>query len=240
MGGGEFMRSIADWPIEQREAAIVREVVRANVPSFMESFVAIRAETAAADGTKHRIEFEVMPDYLSVGSDDDFVRVPLTPSSAQRIADALDCSLPTRKMVDAVHASAEVKLDPRPMTDRRQAVETFVQHNAIVEGQRAGKRTGALVAGIKKDLVITNRLKDKPNRVAIYGWHRPDGTPIQPLSTVHDSRYVDYSHGVRLVKRQVLVDGRPMMIEQVLRDPNLSALLSDEGPIDPPRYPSTP
>ncbi|WP_428939749.1 hypothetical protein [Fontivita pretiosa] len=240
MGGGEFMRSIADWPLEQREAAIVREVVRGNVPNFLRSFVTIRAQAVAADGKEHRIEFKVMPDYLSVGSDDDFARVPLTPSAAQRIADALDCSLPTRKMVDAIYAAAEVKLDPRPMTDRRQAIETFIQHNAIIEGQRAGKRAGALVAGIKKDLVISNRLNDKPDRVAIYGWHRLDGTPIQPLSTVHDSRYVDYSHGVRLVKRQVLVDEKPMMIEQVLRDPNLCALLSDEGVIDQPRYPSRP
>ncbi|HWP40678.1 MAG TPA: hypothetical protein VNL70_07105, partial [Tepidisphaeraceae bacterium] len=239
-GGSEFMRSVADWSLEQREAAIVRQVLQGNIPGFLQSFVPIRAQAVGADGILHRIEFEVMPDYLSVGSDDDFVRVPLTPSSAQRIADAMDCSLPTRKMVDDIFACAALKLEPHPMTDRRQAVETFVEHNAIIERQRAGRHSGALVAGIKKDVVITNRLKEKRDRVAIYGWHRPDGTPIQPLSTVHDRRYVDYSHGVRLVKRQVLVDGRPMMIDQVLRDPNLSALLSDEGPIDPARYPSAP
>jgi hypothetical protein len=239
-GGSEFMGPMVDWSLEQREAAIVRQVLHGNIPGFLQSFVPIRAQAVGADGILHRIEFEVMPDYLSVGSDDDFVRVPLTPSSAQRIADAMDCSLPTRKMVDDIFARAELKLEPQPMTDRRQAVETFIEHNAIIERQRAGRRSGELVAGIKKDLVITNRLKEKLDRVAIYGWHRRDGTPIQPLSTVHDRRYVDYSHGVRLVKRQVLVDGTPMMIDQVLRDPNLSALLSDEGPIDPPRYLSAP
>ncbi len=44
--------------------------------------------------------------------------------------------------------------------------------------------------------------------MAIYGWHKPDGTPIQPLTTVHVDWYVDYSHGVRLAKRTVKVDGQ--------------------------------
>ena len=91
--------------------------------------------------------------------------------------------------------------------------------------------TGPLVAGHKKDIVTTNRLKEKPNRVAIYGWHKLDGKPIQPLTIVHGDTYVDYSHGVRLVAREVLLDGRAAQIEDVLRDPALAPLLSAEGPI---------
>jgi hypothetical protein len=93
-----------------------------------------------------------------------------------------------------------------------------------------------LVAGIKKDVVITNRLKEKPNRVAIYGWHKLDGEPIQPLTIVHKETYVDYSHGTRLVRRAMRVDGRDMMIEDVLKDPHRCAVISDEGTIEVPRY----
>src|SRR5262249_38225116 len=86
-------------------------------------------------------------------------------------------------------------------------------------------------AGDKKDLVLTNRLWTHPLRVAIYGWHRKDGSPIQPLSTVHGFRYADYSHGVRLVSDTVYVDGRSESLLRVLQDPMLASVVSSEGKI---------
>jgi hypothetical protein len=49
---------------------------------------------------------------------------------------------------------------------------------------------------------------------------------------------VDYSHGIRPVKRIIKVDGADLPYQQVLQDPHLHPLLSDEGVIDPARYPS--
>lgn len=45
---------------------------------------------------------------------------------------------------------------------------------------------------------------------------------------MHHDRYVDYSHGVRLFCRYVLVDGKRYAIDEILRDPVLYKLLSDE------------
>jgi hypothetical protein len=230
------MRQIAQLPDAERETTIAREITRGNLPQFLRAFKTIRVKATGIEGVEHVAEYDVMPDYLAIGSDDDFVRVPMTPMSAQAIADALGCSLPTRKIVDDVYAQADVKLEPRPLTEAREAVATFVQHHEIIERQRAGKALGLLVAGIKKDVVITNRLKEKPNRVAIYGWHKLDGEPIQPLTIVHKETYVDYSHGIRLVRRAMRVDGRDMMIEDVLKDPHRCAVISDEGTIEVPRY----
>jgi hypothetical protein len=152
------------------------------------------------------------------------------------IAKAFGCTLPTRKMVNDIYANAEVKLEPQPLTEQREAVRTFVQHNQIIEEQRATRQPpaqlGQLVAGHKKDIVITPRLKEKPNKVAIYGWHKPDGNPIQPLYVGHAGYYVDYSHGVRLIKREVLVDGVARDIAEVLKDAELAGLVSDEGVIE--------
>jgi hypothetical protein len=227
LGGKAFAETIADLPPKAREAAIVDEITRGNIPDFLRKFHTIHLR---ADG--HECTCEATSDYLAIGSDDDFVRMPMTPASAQRIADAFGCSLPTRKMVNDIYAQADVKLEPKPLTEQRETVRTFVQHNAIIEEQRAGKTLGLLVAGDKKDIVITNKLKEKPNKVAIYGWHKLDGKPIQPLYTGHADYYADYSHGVRLIKRQVIVDGKPGDIGDVLKDPALCNLLSDEGPID--------
>ena len=83
---------------------------------------------------------------------------------------------------------------------------------------------------------MTNKLAERENRVAIFGWHDPDGTPIQPLTTVHVDWYVDYSHGVRPMKRTVLVDGKPRDARHVLHAAETAGLLSDEGPLTRPSY----
>ena len=72
----------------------------------------------------------------------------------------------------------------------------------------------------------------------IYGWRQLNGQPIQPLTNVHVDWYVDYSHGVRLVRDEIEIDGRRLKIVDRLRDKERSAIVSDEGPINPPRYPA--
>jgi hypothetical protein len=234
--GTAFLRSIAALPREAREEAIAAEFCRGNVPDFLRTFRPIIVRGKDKAGREHTATYEVMPDYLAVGTDADFVRVPMSPQTAQRIADAFGCALPTRKIVDDIDRAADVKLDPIPLTEAREAVETFVKHNALIEQQRAGKDLGLLVAGIKKDVVVTNRLGEKPNRVAIYGWHKLDGTPIQPLTIVHVNWYVDYSHGVRLMKRAVTVDGKPQDVRHVLHAADVWGLLSEDGPVNYPSY----
>ena len=79
--------------------------------------------------------------------------------------------------------------------------------------------------------MLTNLLASNPGRIAIYGWHRLNGSPIQPLSTVHGACYADYSHGIRLVSETALVDGKATSVYDMLQDPVLARVLSDEGPI---------
>lgn len=221
---------------ETREKHLFQELIRGNVAPTLRNLLPVRVTARGTSGKEHTIEYQVTPDYLGVGGDADFVRAPMTPMTAQRIADLWDCTLPTRKMVDDIYRQANVKLEPRPLTEAREAPETFLQHHRIIEGQRPGT-LGKLVAGIKKDVVLTNRLREKPARVAIYGWHKLDGNPIQPLTIVHKETYVDYSHGVRLVRREVRVDGNVRDLVDVFRDPELHPLVSDEGPLEVTSYP---
>ncbi len=89
-----------------------------------------------------------------------------------------------------------------------------------------------------RHVVVSNRLAERPNRVAIYGWHTADGRPIQPLTIVHVDWYVDYSHGVRLVRDTLEIGGQRFKIAELLADPEKCGLVSDEGPMTPPRYPA--
>ena len=95
-----------------------------------------------------------------------------------------------------------------------------------------------MIAGIKKDVVISDLLtrSAKTNRVAIYGWHKLDAKPIQPLYTGHVNWYADYSHGIRLVYQKIKVNGKWMDYNKVFSDANLRKLLSDEIYADVIRY----
>jgi hypothetical protein len=237
IGGKAFVESIAKLPLAEREAAIEREILAGNFPDFLRNFKQVPAQGSTADGKEIVASLLVMPDYLAVGSNDDFVRLPMTPQTAQRIADRFGCTLPTRKMVDAIDSQAELHVEPRPLTVDRESVKTFEQHHEIIESQRGGKPLGQLITGIKKDIVLTPRIFERPERLAIYGWRQLDGQPIQPLTIVHWDQYVDYSHGARLVLNEVTIDGEKVTISDLLADPKRCGLVSDEGPMTPPRYP---
>lgn len=240
-GGDAFADYIRDLDLEAREERIYAEIARGNVPSSLRTLVPVEM-IGEIDGRKHRVTIWVTPDYLSVGSDDDFFLTPLSPQTAQRIADLVDAALPTSRMVDAIWASAKVRLDPAPIppSPEMTTVPVFEQHNRTIRAQRHRHKAGAaaLVAGHKKDVVVTAALATQPDKVAIYGWHRADGQPIQPLYTGHSDRWVDYSHGIRLVDRAILVDGTPRDIFDTLRNEQLAPLLSDDGVIERPRYES--
>ncbi|MEY2639052.1 MAG: hypothetical protein RIR90_534, partial [Bacteroidota bacterium] len=162
--------------------------------------------------------------------------IPLTPMTATILADQWNCFLPTTKMVDAIYAAAKIKLVPVPMYIHRDSTITMWQHHLIIEGQR--KQRKGLIAGIKKDVVITDRLRNtsKPNRVAIYGWHQLNAQPIQPLYTGHVNWYVDYSHGIRLVYQTIYVDGKPMHYTEVFEHPVYHRAITDEGAGLPYKY----
>jgi hypothetical protein len=237
--GTQFISRIKELSSESREAAVQEAVVAGNVPQFLRHFVPVTVTHSTNTAT-----FFVAPDYLSVGSDTDYFMVPLTPATAQRIADPLDCSLPTPRMADAIHAAAGLRLAPSPIppSPAMTTVPIFAEHNRLIAAQRTAALgvhpLGTLVAGDKKDLVVTARLASARGKVAIYGWHQTNGTPIQPLYLGHSASYADYSHGVRLICNEMIVNGTNSTVARVLADPSLAGLLSDEGVVRPNRYPT--
>ena len=232
--GSALAARLTSLALEDREALLTDQFLSGNVPAWWRRFVPVtlRRETA---GTPHVAVCEVAPDVVCVGSDDDFLRIPLSPPAAWRLATALDCILPTTGLSDAIHAAATVRLDPQPLPPGPEMTEpaAFLTHHRLVEAQwaAAGAERGALVAGHKKDVVLTGTLAPHSGRVAIHGWHRPDGSPVQPLYTGHTQRWVDYSHGVRLVRRRVLVDSTATRIEEILTDPERCVLLGETSPL---------
>lgn len=137
----------------------------------------------------------VMKDYYTVNG----VRQPLDYNQAMTIATKNGWSLPTPDLVDVVWRQADCKLDPIPMQPgpAMTGAAYTQRHNRLINQQLANSNYTEcnLIAGHKKDVVV----QQARGRVTIYGWHRRNGIPIQPVSSVHGAGYADYSHGVRFI-----------------------------------------
>ena len=233
--GREFLQRIAGLDGDAREILIREQLLAGNVPHFLRHLQPVRFEALRADGHLSQITLCVAPDYLAIGSDSDFVLMPMRLETALQTADHFGFTLPTPKMVDAIYQQASVHYAPQPLPagDTMRSTAYYQIHNELIDGQRAnlGASTGELSAGDKKDLVITARLWQHLDRVAIYGWHMTFVHPIQPLSTLHGWHYADYSHGARLVSLEAFADGVRRSLLDILQDPQLAGAVSSEGAI---------
>ena len=235
--GTEFYHQAFPMKWQARDSLVLKEILSGNVPAFLKKFVAIDVRLPGPTiGKTIKATYFVSPDYLSVGTDKVWARINITPQAAQQIADSFHCFLPTRKIVDDIYKAAVIKLEPVPMYAFRDSTPTMWQHHLIIEGQRKGRK--GLIAGIQKDVVISGKISRDPkaDRVAIYGWHKLDGKPIQPLYTGHINWWVDYSQAIRLVYRKIKVNGKWMDYMDVMKDPHLQKILCDEEFCDFYRY----
>ena len=165
------------------------------------------------------------------------IRVPLWPSTAQRVADRFGAMLPTKRLVDAIWRAGDVKLTPRSIQPHdgigRNDLRMIADYDAMINAAVAGR--GGLIVNGKKDIIVGRALATDSGKRAvwIYGWIRSDGTPVQPVYGGHSSVYVDGSHGVRLVSRTAYVNGVATPIEQLFANPTTAALLNEGGTLTP-------
>ena len=101
---------------------------------------------------------------------------------------------------------------PHPLTIERDSPKTFLEHHQRIESQLLdakliGETRDHLIVGIKKG-IGSRRLLERTHKVAIYGWHKRDGRPIQSVYCGHVDWYTDYSHGLRLIHNRMEVSGR--------------------------------
>lgn len=235
VSGSQFAESVLNMDRHERERAIQDQILAGNLPAFLRKLVPVKLSCRTSIGNTLAATVFVMPEYLAIGSDSDFLRIPMNLHTATAIANRFGFMLPTKKIVDAIYGQSSCHFTPQPLPagPLMTSTEYYRTHNAMIDkqSQELGFPLGALVSGHKKDVVLTNRLVTHPGQIAIYGWHRASGAPIQPLSTVHGAGYADYSHGIRLVANMALIDGKLRSVYEMLHDPALSKVLSDEGPI---------
>lgn len=226
-----------------REDTVFKHLAMGNVPDFLRNLKKV-STAKTINGTSYTLDYFVTPDYVALGHDTDYFLMPMTPVLAQRIANYLECTLPTPKMVDQIYAAATVKLRPQPIPWDEQMVNVprFKQHNDSVRALRnpllAQYPLGTLIGGTKKDVVIDKKVYSwikgtVPKPVVIYGWHQLNGAPIQPTYNGHGETYADYSHGIRLVQRMGKINGAEIDLIDIVKDPVYYTLISDTVLVKP-------
>ncbi len=245
--GSAFVNQVKNLSIIDREIAVVSEILSGNVPSFSRKLKAITINQSIS-GNSYALSFYTLCDYMAIGSDEDYFYIPMTPSTAQYLADSLNCILPTKKMVDIIYNNAEFKLQPQPIppSDTMTTVPVFWLHTGLVKQQfnQLGfdRSANNIVGGTKKDIIISNKiysLDRNYERVVIYGWHLGVNNPIQPVYNGHIAMYADYSHGVRLISNLAFLNGDSVQVEDIITQQSLWILLSNEGIIPQPYYPDS-
>jgi hypothetical protein len=159
LGGRQFLEKTDKLPISpakgnagkpNREDEVFAQIASGNVPSWTEHWREIKLKHCDARGNVVLCGSAwVMPDYLSIGRDlfvengrvkpgHDYVRMPISGFTAQKIANMFALMLPTEKVVDAVFEQADVKLmgiglDP-PGTLGQMGNKRFCYHEDLIEG----------------------------------------------------------------------------------------------------------
>lgn len=203
-------------PSKEREAFVYNAITRLPREQILKNMKPITV--TRPDGAK--ITYKVMPDYLTI----DGIRVPMSGTTAQRVADYFGLSLPNSKQTKEIYQHS-VKIPAKPLSGSgtnvngknysgKDVVETGVgyapfaiNYNDKINQQlnEKGVKPGDIVSGFAKDVVAP---PPGTNTLGLHGFYDSTGKPIQGGSgqTPHDTTiHSEYGAFVRLVSPDVVI-----------------------------------
>jgi hypothetical protein len=252
------------WPEQpgpDRDALILA-TVRGGAARF--SFANVTSST-----NEHLATFRIFGDALQVpyeAAGTGFVRVSVSAALEQTIADLLDCSLLTAKLADLLFAQRTTSLPPHTQVPDATMVTTRVMaaQSAWLDAQLAAGSDTTIVQTVGKHWIVDNLMlskaagaaRDGRPKAINYGWHMtsptfqsaswpravtlPSAFTVQNRGWAHSSGEADYSQNCVLVSNDCVVDGQPMRLGDVLRDPTLAYLANADGVLHVLRQPGVP
>lgn len=240
----DIVQIIAPLNRLERENIFLEKLLEGHVPYHMRSLHDLTITFLDKNKLSHTLTIFYLPDYLCLGNDSNYFRVPLFPVTAQKVCDAWNCIMPTTMLVTLLWNGVTQKLPPQPWGPPYDAsmmsTNRIIAHNDKINATIKKMNFDATkpLVGHKKDVVITNKLLKSPKQVAIYGWHQANKKPIQPLYLGHESQYSDYSHGIRLILKECLLDGQVDDLTRIAQDSILHTSISTEGPLSVIKQPA--
>jgi hypothetical protein len=95
MKGSDFFKTIQTKTGSSREKEIAKAIELKLIPNFLNDF----AEIKITSGT-NKLSYFVSKDYFSIGTDEDFILMPCIPKTIKPLLEIMNCSLPTKTMVE--------------------------------------------------------------------------------------------------------------------------------------------
>jgi hypothetical protein len=183
------------------------------------------------------VDFDVSPHGLRLGTNEDWVEVPLDGPHSGAAAEMLGTRLATAWMVDEIYDAASKQgqvvryfaatqiarslgyadWEPDAPDGRKmRSAEFFERRSTLLRKwlRENDVPDSALVGGYFKCVVPPIDGVTRRGGLEMLGGHDDAGGRIQPLSGgFHERQFYDYSQNLRLAKDQLRVDGRPMSQE---------------------------
>jgi hypothetical protein len=260
LSGSQFMEKVLGVDLEEfkknprqlgslskveRENAILKQIELGNIPDFLRRPKAVVIKSP--DGGE--VKTYVMPDYIAIGSNEDFVRVPLSPILAQALARKYDWCLPTKTIVEETYLQAGKRVvgpsysHPEEFEANSAYLDSagfYLRSDLDIQAQLKGVAPGTLVAGGKKELVVSPSVSVRyvggkaGEAIDFYGLYDADGIPIQRTpghGREAGYRHTEYALGVRFVSPVIVVTKSSgekvvMRMDKALQDPEIAKIFS--------------
>jgi hypothetical protein len=209
MKGSEFLKLVWDMSDPKRDALALSTMLAGNTPEFMEHLQTCRT-SAVIDGGDYELTYLTPPDYLSIGTNEDFVRWPLIQPSLQSFCDArmlVSASdptdrtskfyIPSKKIVKNTWQSTSFKIDPQALSrpcEKTEKNPLGICHPGLAtsviakENERVNEalaKAGVIFGANYSAFTRTKKAYiTRPNldgkNMAFGGWFWPNGSQIQP------------------------------------------------------------
>lgn len=229
-----------------REKFIFDQVISGN---FEATWMPLEYEISGKN-----VKLCVMPDALKING----VRVNVSATLQQQLADIFDASLLTAQVADLMFMKATCVVGPSPQPISS-SVSSMIGHNDRIN-KMLGTYTGGIVSTVGKHWILDKKLELSPKKACNYGWHfigttykgikgyqsassfkkMPNGkfiSVIQPNATAHDAKHSDYSQTCQLVSQQCWIDCVEYRFSDLLLDPTLCNLINHNGILKYTRQP---
>lgn len=250
--GSQFLESQKGLSQSKMEQAIFNEIDQGNIPSFCRS-ENMKRLTIEKNG--YKVTYKAALDYLSIGSDTDYIRIPITPLLAQKLAKKYNWGIPTASITEHIYKNANIKLEGKgyltgekgstklaEQQSKMQSTEYIQKHSLDIDkqisklNQHNSNTEQLLVAGHKKDVIVSQYAINHPGNLDMRGLYI-NGQAVQK-NPAHQDTYRDYSHGFRPIGGNLEIikpDGTTETIRYYdgLKIPEIAEILNGkEGAID--------
>ena len=252
MKSSEWLQNVPEQPGPDRDKIFLQAIYDGNV--------VVDWSTITIQYKDYKAELRVSSDALKIGEPGDSIRICVSATLQQQIADWFECILPTPKISDIIWQESAIRLMPHPqIPDAKMGYTSrMVKHSNAIDTELIAKKfvQGDLVSTVGKDWVLVKKLLVQNSLAANYGWHFsgsnfqgikgestvsiPGGRLIQGVGTAHNILHEDYSQICRLVFRRCTINGEQHELSDILSNPELAPLISHEGPLGFCRLPGVP